>query len=60
MALLISKLDADLWLAKKNGWPARMEISAAGLYGDGRELRVHLLIDVRDANNGDIKVEPPA
>jgi len=60
MALLISKLDADLWLAKKGGWPVRMDISAGGLYGDGRELRVHLLIDVKDANNGDIKVEPPA
>ena len=60
MALLISKLDADVWLAKKDGWPVRMEISASGLYGDGRELRVHLLIDVKDANSGEIKVEPPA
>jgi hypothetical protein len=60
MALLISKLDADVWLAKKDGWPVRMDISAVGVYGDGRELRAHLLIDIKDANSGDIKVEPPA
>jgi len=60
MTLLISELDVDVWLAKKDGWPVRMEISGNGLYGDGRELRVHLLVDVKDANSGDIKVERPA
>jgi hypothetical protein len=59
MAFLISTLDADLWLAKKDGWPVRMEISGSGLYGDGRELRVYLLIDIKDVNSDDITVEPP-
>jgi hypothetical protein len=60
VALLIGKLDADLWLAKKDGWPVRMEIGGSGLYADGRELRVHLLVDIKDANSDDITVEPPA
>ena len=59
MTLLISKLDAGVWLAEKDGWPVRMEISGNGLYGDGRELRVYLLVDIKDANSDDITVEPP-
>lgn len=59
VTLIISKLDAGVWLAKEDGWPARMEISGSGLFGDGRELRVYLLVDIKDANSDDITVEPP-
>lgn len=60
VTLLVTELSVDLWLAKSGGWPVRTEISGSGLYADGRELHVHLLIDVKDANSGDISVEPPA
>jgi hypothetical protein len=60
MAILIKTLDVELWLAEKDRWPARMDIAGSGLYSDGRELRVHILVNVRDANSGDIQVEPPS
>jgi len=56
---LITAVDVDLWLAEKDGWPVRIDVGGSGLYADGRELRVHVSIDVRDANSGDIRVEPP-
>jgi len=58
--ILLKEVDVDLWLAEEGNWPVRMELSSNGLYGDGRELRVHLLLDIRDANSGDIRVEPPS
>lgn len=58
--ILLKKLDVDLWLAKEGNWPVRMEISSSGFYADGRELRAHLLVDTKDANSDDIRVEPPS
>lgn len=58
--ILLKEIDVDLWLEEKDNWPVRMELSSSGVYGDGRELRVHLLVDIRDANSGDIRVEPPS
>jgi len=60
MDILIKTLDVELWLAEKDEWPVRLDIGGSGFYADGRELRVHVSIDVRDANSGDIRVEPPA
>jgi hypothetical protein len=60
MTMLIKTLDVELWLAEKGGWPARLDIVGSGLYSDGRELRAHVLLDVRDANSDDIRVEPPS
>ena len=60
MDILIKTLDVELWLAEKDEWPVRMDISGNGVYADGGELRVHVSVDVRDANSGDIRVEPPA
>lgn len=60
MAILIKTLDMDLWLAEKDGWPVRMDIGGSGLYADGRELWAHILIDIRDANSSDIRVEAPS
>jgi hypothetical protein len=57
--ILLKEVDVGLWLEEKDNWPVRMELSSSGVYGDGRELRVHLLLDIRDANSGDIRVEPP-
>jgi len=37
-----------------------MDIGGSGLYADGYELRVHILVDIRDANSGDMRVEPPS
>lgn len=59
MDILIKTLDVELWLAEKDEYPVRLDIGGSGLYADGRELRVHVSIDVRDANSGDIRVEPP-
>jgi hypothetical protein len=58
--ILFKTLDVDLWLAEKGNWPVRMEIRSSGFYSDGRELRAHLLVDTRDANSDDIRVEPPS
>jgi hypothetical protein len=58
--VLLKKLDVDVWLAKKDGWPTRIDIRSSGQYGDGRELRAQLLLDITDANSGDIRVEPPS
>jgi len=60
MDILIKTLDVELWLAEKDGWPVRLDISGSGLYADGAELRLHLSMDTRDANSGDIRVEPPS
>jgi hypothetical protein len=59
MAILIKTLDVELWLAENDKWPVHLDIDGSGFYTDGRELRVHVSIDVRDANSGDIQVEPP-
>jgi hypothetical protein len=56
---LLKKLDADPWLAEKDNWLVGMEIRSSGLYGNGRERRAQLLLDIRDANSGDIRVGPP-
>jgi hypothetical protein len=58
--ILLKKLDVDLWLAEKDKWPVRIDLRSSGLYGDGRELRANLVLDIRDANSGDIRVEPPS
>jgi len=58
--ILLKTLDVDLWLAEKGNWPVRMEILSSGFYSDGRELRAHLLVDTKDANSDDIRVEPPS
>jgi hypothetical protein len=60
MDILIKTLDVELWLAEKDGWPVRLDISGSGLYADGAELLLHLSMDTRDANSGDIRVEPPS
>jgi hypothetical protein len=58
--ILLKELDVDLWLAQKGNWPVRIDIRSSGFYSDGRELRVHLLVDIMDANSDDIRVEPPS
>jgi hypothetical protein len=59
MDVLFQTMNVEVWLAEKGGWPVRMDIQSSGLYGNGRELRAHLRVELRDANNKDIKVEPP-
>lgn len=60
MDILIKTLDVELWLEEKDGYLLRLDLSGSGLYGDGRELRIHMSADIRDANSGDIRVEPPS
>lgn len=57
--ILLKELDVELWLSEKDNLPVRMKLSSSGLYGDGRELIVDLLMEIRDANSADIQVEPP-
>lgn len=56
---LITAADVELWMAEKDNWPVRIEVSGSGLYADGRELRMHILVEIRDANSDNIRVEPP-
>jgi ABC-type glycerol-3-phosphate transport system substrate-binding protein len=59
MAILIRAMDVEVWLAEDGGWPVRMDIQGSGLYADGRELLIHVHVDVQDVNDKDIKIEPP-
>jgi len=59
MALLIKTLDVNLWLSEDGDELVRLEFQGKGLYSDGRPLMVHVVVDVRDINDEDIKVEPP-
>ena len=59
MDLLIKTLDVNLWLSEDGDELVRLEFQGKGLYSDGRPLMVHLVVDVRDMNSEDIKVEPP-
>jgi hypothetical protein len=59
MDTLIKTLDVELWLAEKDEWPVRLDISGSGVYADGAELLLHLSMDISDANSDDIRVEPP-
>ena len=59
MDLLISTLDVDLWLSKKDNALVRLDFQGKGLYSDGRPLMVHVVLDVRDINDKNIKIEPP-
>ncbi|MGQ9573312.1 MAG: hypothetical protein ACUVV3_09065 [Dehalococcoidia bacterium] len=59
MAKLLKKADVELWLAEKDEWPVRIDVHSSGFYSDGRDLIVDLVLDIKDANKGDIRVEPP-
>jgi hypothetical protein len=59
MAILFQTMDVEVWLAEEDGWPLRMDIQSSGLYSDRRELTGHILVELRDINADDIKVEPP-
>jgi hypothetical protein len=59
MDILFQSLDVELWVSEDDGWPVRMDIQTSGLYGDRRELKGHVQIELRDINDKDIKVEPP-
>jgi hypothetical protein len=59
MAILLGNLDVELWLAEEDNHLVRIEVQSTGLYADSRELRLHLVDDVTDANDDSIRVEPP-
>jgi hypothetical protein len=52
------RTHGDCWLAERDNWPVRIDIGGSGLYADGRDLRMHIMVESRDANSGDIRVEP--
>ena len=58
MGRLLKVYEADVWLAE-DGWPARLETRSEGTYPSGRKLFMELTLEVKDANDKDIKVEPP-
>jgi hypothetical protein len=59
MALLIKTLNVNLWLSGDGANLVRLEFEGKGLYSSGRPLMVHVVLDVRDINDKDIKIEPP-
>jgi len=59
MDLLIHTLDVDLWLSDDDEELVRLEFQGKGLYGNGRPLMVHVVLDVRDINDDNVKVEAP-
>ena len=59
MAILFQTMDVEVWVAEGDGWPARIDMQASGLYGDRRELKSHVRIELRDVGSDDIKIESP-
>ena len=59
MDLLVSTLDVDLWVSEDDGALVRLEAHGKGLYSNGRPLMASVVLDVRDINDGNIKVEAP-
>ena len=59
MDILVNTLDVDLWLSDDGDELVRLEFQGKGLYSDSRPLIVHVVLDVRDINDKDIKVEAP-
>jgi hypothetical protein len=59
MDLLIDTLDVDLWLSEDDDSLVRLEAQGKGLYSDNRPLMVRVVLDVRDIDDDDVKVEAP-
>jgi len=49
----------DLWLAKEGNWPVRMEGEFSFTDEEGTEISASFLMEVKDLNDPDIKIEPP-
>jgi hypothetical protein len=50
----------ELWLAENGGWPVRLTVTARGVMERGEEMNLNFSLDVTDANDPDISIEPPA
>lgn len=59
VTILMPTMNVEVWVAEDGGWPVQMDMQSSGLYASGRELRVHVRVELRDVNNKDIRVEPP-
>jgi hypothetical protein len=59
MDFLLRILDVEIWLAEEDNRLVRIEVESSGLYADSRELQLHLVGDVRDADDNSIRVDPP-
>jgi len=57
---LPEQFDIDLWLARDGGWPVRITMTARGAIDGGEEISLDFSLDVTDANNPAIVIEPPA
>lgn len=54
------EVSLDVWLAKDGNWPVRMEVEASGEDEEGNEVSLSIFMEVKDLNDSDIKIEPPA
>jgi hypothetical protein len=49
----------DYWLAEDGSWPVRVDGQFTLEYGQMKDVKLSVLIDVTDINDPDIKIEPP-
>jgi hypothetical protein len=57
---LPEQFNIDLWLARDGGWPVRITMTARGSIDGDEEISLDFSLDVTDANNPIIVIEPPA
>jgi hypothetical protein len=57
---LPEEFNVGLWLAEDGGWPVRVTMTARGVMDGGEEMSLNFSLDVTDANDPDIRIEPPA
>ena len=56
---ILEAYSVQAWIGVKDGRPLRLEAESVGAYPSGRELRVELVLEIRDVNDKDISIEPP-
>jgi len=49
----------DLWLTEDGGYPVKLMIDAGGTDTEGREMSIHLEMNVTDLNDPGIEIVPP-
>lgn len=60
MGRVVKKYAVTVWLSEDDNVPVRLESRGLGTLPSGREITTELMLEIRDINAGDIKIEPPS
>ena len=58
-ASLPQRFLVDLWLARDDRWPVRLQIVASDTNEEGQPIGLELFMEFRDINDPSIEIEPP-